>query len=75
MGPTSVLAGSAVAAAAWPRDTLLVSIGRGDRLIVPRGDVPLEAGDRLTVFSAPGARDALAAVLASQVAKAEEEPE
>jgi CIC family chloride channel protein len=75
IGPTSVLAGSAVAAAAWPRDTLLVSIGRGDRLIVPRGDVRLEAGDRLTVFSAPGARDALAAVLASQVAKAEEEPE
>ena len=72
IGPASVLAGSAVAAAAWPRDTVLVSIGRGDRVIVPRGDVRLEAGDRLTVFSAPGARAALEAVLASQISVREE---
>jgi H+/Cl- antiporter ClcA len=75
VGPSSVLARSAVAEAPWPRDTVLVSIGRGDRVIVPRGDVRLEAGDRLTVFSAPGAREALSALLASQITKPEEEPE
>ena len=72
IGPSSVLAGSAVADADWPRDTVLVSIGRGDRVIVPRGDVRLEAGDRLTVFSAPGAREALEAVLASRITQQEE---
>ncbi len=67
IGPSSALAGTAVAAASWPRDSLLVSIARGDRVIVPRGDVRLEVGDRLTVFSAPAAREALEALLASEI--------
>ncbi len=67
IGPSSVLAGAAVAAAPWPRDSVLVSITRRDRVIVPRGDVRLEAGDRLTVFSAPSAREALEALLASKI--------
>jgi Trk K+ transport system NAD-binding subunit len=37
-------------------------------VIVPRGDVVLQAGDRLTVFSAPTARQALEALLASRIA-------
>ena len=72
IGPASVLAGTSVAAAAWPRDSVLVSIGRGDRMIVPRGDVCLEAGDQLTVFSAPGAREALEALLANRITRREE---
>ncbi|MDQ6683028.1 MAG: chloride channel protein, partial [Chloroflexota bacterium] len=73
VGPGSPLAGSAVATTAWPRDCVLVSIGRGERVIVPRGDVRLEVGDRLTVFSAPGARDALETLLASQITEPEPE--
>ncbi len=68
VGPTSSLAGQPVSETGWPRDSVLVSIARGDRVIVPRGDVRLEAGDRLTVFSAPGARDALEALLGSEIA-------
>ena len=67
IGPSSALAGQAVAATAWPRDTVLVSIARGDRVIVPRGDVRLEVGDRLTVFSAPTARSELESLLAAEV--------
>lgn len=67
IGAASSLAAKPVAQAAWPRETTLVSIARGDRVIVPRGDVVLEVGDRLTVYSAPAAREALEALLASEV--------
>jgi len=67
----SPLAGRAVAAAPWPRDTVLVSVERGDRVIVPRGDVRLEAGDRLTVFSAPKARPELEDLLGGTIAAEE----
>lgn len=67
VGPSSVLAGQAIAATAWPRDTVVVSIARGDRVIVPRGDVRFEIGDRLTVFSAPAARSDLESLLAAEV--------
>ncbi|HET7029722.1 MAG TPA: chloride channel protein [Candidatus Limnocylindrales bacterium] len=65
----SVLAGRAVAAAPWPRETVLVSIARGDRVIVPRGDVILEAGDLLTIYVTPTARESLAAVLSTPLAE------
>jgi chloride channel protein, CIC family len=68
IGATSVLAGRPVEKGGWPRDSVLVSIRRGDRLIVPRGDVVLEAGDRLTVFSASAARGALESLLGSVLA-------
>ena len=67
IGPESVLAGRAVAETNWPRDTVLVSVTRGDRLIVPRGEVVLEGGDRLTVFSASAARPALETLLGTTV--------
>ncbi len=68
IGPASVLAGRPVAEVAWPRDSVLVSIARGDRVIVPRGDVRLAAGDRLTIFSAPAVRGELETLLASEIA-------
>jgi H+/Cl- antiporter ClcA/CBS domain-containing protein len=67
IGVQSARAGSSVAATSWPRDTVLVSIERGDRVIVPRGDVTLLGGDRLTVFSAPGSRVALETLLATRL--------
>jgi H+/Cl- antiporter ClcA/CBS domain-containing protein len=63
IGRDSVLAGSTVAATGWPRDSVLVSIRRGDRVIVPRGDVVMEADDRLTIFASPTARDEISALL------------
>jgi Trk K+ transport system NAD-binding subunit len=41
---------------------------RGEKVIVPRGNVVLEAGDHLTVFTAPTAREALQSLLASRIA-------
>jgi CIC family chloride channel protein len=66
IGPGSILAGKPVSQAAWPRDSVLVSIVRDERLIVPRGDVVLRPGDRVTVFSAMTAREALQSLLSNQ---------
>jgi H+/Cl- antiporter ClcA/CBS domain-containing protein len=62
----STLAGRRVAEASWPRDTVLVSIARAGAVIVPRGDVVLEAGDHLTVFATDAGRPALDAMLSDR---------
>ena len=59
----SILIGSTVATAPWPRDTILIAVQRSNRLIVPRGDVLLAVGDRLSVFAAPDAEAATRALL------------
>lgn len=43
----SRLVGEKVSTVSWPRDTSLVAILRGGRVLVPSGDDPLEAGDEL----------------------------
>lgn len=43
----SRLVGEKVSTVSWPRDTALVAILRGGRVLVPSGDDPLEAGDEL----------------------------
>jgi CIC family chloride channel protein len=63
--PGSGLAGTTVARIAWPRDVVLVTVHRGEQLIVPRGDLRLERGDQLTLFVMSGARDALEKLLAA----------
>ncbi|HEX8026342.1 MAG TPA: chloride channel protein, partial [Candidatus Limnocylindrales bacterium] len=60
---SSALAGHRVDEVGWPRDTVLVSISRGDRLIVPRGDVVIQAEDRIAVFSSDAARSSLDVLL------------
>ena len=37
----------------WPSGALLVAIERDERLIVPRGDVTIEEGDRISVLADP----------------------
>ncbi len=73
VGPASVLAGKPVSETAWPRDSVLVSVSRGERVIVPRGNVVLEVGDHVTVFTAPAAREALESLLASRIVTGAEE--
>jgi CIC family chloride channel protein len=60
----SPLVGLTVARAPLPRDTVLVSIERNDEVIVPRGDVTIKGGDRLTVFATAATRETLLALLA-----------
>ena len=74
IGAGSALAGKRVSEAAWPRDSVLVSVARGERVIVPRGHVVLEAGDRLTVFTVPAAREALESLLSGHVVPGAQEP-
>ncbi len=61
--PDSPLAGVTVARAGWPPETVLVTIVRDGRTIVPRGNAVLQAGDRLTVFCTDAGREPLEAML------------
>ena len=61
----SPLAGKTVAEAPWPRDAVLISIQRADALIVARGEVRLQPGDRLSLFVAPAAAEAARLLLRS----------
>jgi CIC family chloride channel protein len=63
----SPLAGSKVATVPWPRDVVLVAVERNDGVLVPRGDLQIEQGDRLSIFAAPSARPALATLLHGEV--------
>jgi CIC family chloride channel protein len=40
----------------WPEEATLVSVRRGDRVIVPHGDTMLETGDTITAFGSGDAR-------------------
>jgi chloride channel protein, CIC family len=66
----SALAGRSVADIPWPKGVVAVAIERGDTLLVPRGDVTVMAGDLLSLFAAPTARDELDALLEGSGAEA-----
>jgi CIC family chloride channel protein len=59
----SVLAGQRVADVPWPRNVVLVAVERADGLLVPRGDLGIEVGDRLSIFAEASARADLDALL------------
>jgi chloride channel protein, CIC family len=75
LGSASALIGSTVAQADWPRDVVLVSIARGDRVVIPRGDVVLESGDRLTIFTTPNGRQALSVLFATPLEESDSPPD
>ncbi|MGH3546145.1 MAG: potassium channel family protein [Mycobacteriales bacterium] len=60
-------AGTAVQALRLPRDTTLVAIVRGPRVITPGPDEPLEAGDELMFLCSPDSEDALHTALSAEV--------
>jgi trk system potassium uptake protein TrkA len=47
------LVGQRVGSVRWPPDTALVAILRGERVLVPSADDPLEGGDELLFVAAP----------------------
>jgi trk system potassium uptake protein TrkA len=59
----SPVAGQRVGAQNWPEDTALVAIVRGDRVIAPTADDPLEVGDELIFVAAPRQESALQQML------------
>jgi CBS domain-containing protein len=62
----SYLDGRLVSEVPWPRDAVLVAIERHDGLVVPRGDLRLAEGDRISIFAAPTARDEVEALVTSE---------
>ncbi len=72
IGPTTSLGGRRVADIAWPRDVVLVAVERGDAVLVPRGDMTIQSGDRLSIFADPEARAELDALLAAQLPPVED---
>jgi trk system potassium uptake protein TrkA len=59
----SPVAGQRVGAQNWPEDTVLVAIVRGDRVIAPTADDPLEVGDELIFVASPRQESALQQML------------
>ncbi len=52
----SPAAGRKISEFAWPEGCLLVSVHRGDRVFIARGDLRLQVGDAVTAFGGSGAR-------------------
>lgn len=59
----SPVTGQRVGDQIWPDDTALVAIVRGDRVITPSADDPLEVGDELIFVAAPKQEVLLQAML------------
>jgi trk system potassium uptake protein len=59
----SPVAGQRVGDQQWPEDTALVAIVRGDRVITPSPDDPLEIGDELIFVTAPSQEPSLQSML------------
>ena len=53
--PARILDGKALKDLQLPYGSLIALIRRGDRVIIPRGNTVLEAGDRLTIIGEPDA--------------------
>lgn len=62
--------GTRVADVPWPPDTALVGIVRGERVLVPRGATPFEAGDELLFVTPPEHEHAIKAMLCPDKAAA-----
>jgi len=59
----SAAAGQPVKDLDWPEDAVLVSIRRGDSVIIPHGDTVLRANDTITAFGQGDSRVAVAFLL------------
>jgi CBS domain-containing protein len=65
IGPSDPVVGRSLAEVGLPRDSVVTSVLRDGRLIIPRGQVRLQPGDQLQVLASAVARDAILALLAS----------
>jgi len=58
----SALAGHTLSDVEWPQDSLVASLQRGGRLIIPHGKTTMEAGDKLSVVARREDEDAIRAL-------------
>jgi CIC family chloride channel protein len=66
--------GALVRDLSWPEGATLVSIRRGQRVIIPHGETQLRGGDIITAFGTGDSRIELAAVLENPAESQETEP-
>jgi trk system potassium uptake protein TrkA len=64
LAPDSPVVGTRVGDVAWPDDTALVAIIRGEHVITPTADDPLDAGDELLFVISPAQEEPLHDLLA-----------
>lgn len=65
VGADALIASRLVSDIPWPRDTVLVAVERGESVLVPRGDMRVQPGDRLSIFADPSARAELDRLIAA----------
>ncbi|MBN1247815.1 MAG: chloride channel protein [Anaerolineae bacterium] len=65
VGPSAPAAGQPIRALAWPPNSWIVSIHRGEEVLVGRGDLVLQSGDRLTIYAHEEAISELEALVCS----------
>jgi chloride channel protein, CIC family len=59
---TAPIAGKRIHEIHWPAESVVASVQRRGKLLVPHGDTELRAGDRVTVVAAPECEDELEAL-------------
>ncbi len=64
VGAGSGLAGRRIADVPWPRKAVVVAVERDDAVLVPRGDIRIAPGDRLSLFADESARAELMDLIA-----------
>ena len=57
--PGAACAGKPISEVRWPKDTVIATLRRGRRIIIPHGDTHLEAGDVLVIVTGSDTREAL----------------
>jgi NhaP-type Na+/H+ and K+/H+ antiporter len=74
--PTGAISdGARVRDLIWPEGATLVSIRRGQRVIIPHGETQLRGGDIITAFGTGDSRIELAEVLENAAVQQETPPE
>jgi chloride channel protein, CIC family len=51
VAPDAACVGQRIGQAGWPRDSVIASLRRGRRVLIPHGDTVLQAGDVLVVVA------------------------
>ena len=69
---TDEIVGQPLRSAVIPADSKVASIIRGDRMIVPRGEESIQAGDRVIIIGSPEAARAWSAILSHGKARADD---
>ncbi|WP_457590473.1 Trk system potassium transporter TrkA [Geoglobus sp.] len=66
---SSPVAGKRIAEVGFPKNIIIAAIHRGERIIVPKGDTVIEAGDKLAVFGKVEEIQAIRSLIGEQIVR------